>query len=322
MPWTANDIPPQDGRRVLITGGNSGLGFQAALELARRGAEIVLPARSEAKAADAIQRIRAEVPEARIVPAIIDLASLASIRSFVSFYGERFAGPSLDVLINNAGVMSLPTRDITRDGFERQFATNYLGAFALTGLLLPHLKPRLGTRVISLSSLAARFGKIAFENLQGERKYSPMLGAYTQSKLADLMFALELQRRFSEAGSPIVSVAAHPGIAITNLQSNMTGLSGRLGSLFFPLIAQPPAAGALPELYAATAPEVVPGGYYGPDGSMERKGYPASAKIPKAAKDAIVSRRLWEVSERLTGVRFDFGQSKASADSAEVAVGV
>jgi NAD(P)-dependent dehydrogenase (short-subunit alcohol dehydrogenase family) len=319
MSWTANNIPPQAGRRILITGGNSGLGFHAALELARRGAEIILPTRSEAKAADAIRRIRADVPEARIVPALLDLASLASVRSFAVFYGERFPGASLDVLINNAGIMSLPTREVTDDGFERQLATNYLGPFALTGLLLPHLKPQAGTRVVSLSSVAAQRGKIEFENLQGERKYSPLLGAYAQSKLADLIFAREMQRRLSEAGSPILSIAAHPGIAATNLFSNMTGFLKTLASLVSPLIGQSAAAGALPELFAATAPEVEPGGYYGPDGSNERKGFPTSAKIPKAAKDELVSRRLWDVTEGLTGVKFDFGPSNVSTLSEAVA---
>ncbi len=313
MTWTAKNIPPQSGRRVVITGANSGIGFEAALALARRGAEIILPARSEAKAAEAIRRIQAQTPDARLVPAVLDLASLASVRAFAEFYGERFPGPSLDLLINNAGVMALPKRELTVDGFERQFATNYLGPFALTALLFPHLKPEAGTRIVTVSSEVAHYGKIDFGNLQSERRYAPMLGAYSQSKLADLIFTLELQRRLSAAGSPILSEGAHPGFAATNLQANMTGAFKILGPLFTPLVAQDAAHGALPTLFAATSPDVRPGGYYGPDGWFERKGYPEPAKIPSAARDTAVARRLWAETERLTGVAFELIPKTAAA---------
>lgn len=312
MTWTAKDIPSQSGRRVVITGANSGIGFEAALALARRGAEIILPARTEAKAAEAIRRIQAAAPDARLIPAVLDLASLASVRAFARFYGERFPGPSLDLLINNAGVMALPKRELTVDGFERQFATNYLGPFALTALLFPHLKPEAGTQIVTVSSEVAHYGKIDFGNLQSERRYAPMLGAYSQTKLADLIFALELQRRLSAAGSPILSAGAHPGFAATNLQANLTGAFKILGPLFTPLVAQDAAHGALPTLFAATSPDVRPGGYYGPDGWFERKGYPAPAKIPAAARNAAVAGRLWAETERLTGVAFDLVPKKAA----------
>jgi NAD(P)-dependent dehydrogenase (short-subunit alcohol dehydrogenase family) len=304
MNWTAQNIPPQTGRRAVITGANSGIGFHIALELARSGAEIILPARTEAKAAGALQRIRAAVPGARLVPAILDLASLASIHDFVRFYAGHRPGASLDLLINNAGVMGLPKRELTVDGFERQFATNYLGPFALTALLFPHLRLQPGTRIVTLASEAVHRGKIEFDNLQSERKYAPLFGTYAQSKLADLIFMIELQRCLNKAGAPIVSAGAHPGIAVTNLQGNLTGFFKWLGPIVTPLIGQDAAHGALPALFAATAPGVEPGGYYGPNGVGERKGYPAPAKIPAAATDAAVAQRLWAVAEELTGVRF------------------
>ncbi|WFU28106.1 oxidoreductase [Bradyrhizobium sp. CB1717] len=304
MTWTAQDIPLQTGRRVLITGANSGVGFHAALELARRGAEIILPARSEDKAMDAVRRIQLEVSEARLVPAVLDLASQASVRAFARFVDQRFPGPSIDMLINNAGVMAVPKRELTPDGFERQFATNFLGPFALTALIFPHLKSQPGTRIVTLASEVVHRGRIEFDNLQSERNYVPLYGTYSQSKLADLIFALELQRRLEAAGSPIASLGAHPGIAITNLQSNMTGFYKLIGPLFTPLVGQSAAQGALPELFAATSPVAKPGGYYGPDGAKERKGYPAPARVPDAAKDASVARRLWMAAEQLTGVTF------------------
>ncbi len=303
--WTAAKIPSQEGRRALVTGANSGIGFHAALELARRGAEIILPARTEAKAADAAKRIHAEVPGAKVTPAVLDLASLASVRAFAAFFSERFPGASLDLLINNAGVMALPTRELTVDGFERQFATNYLGPFALTALLFPHLKPRPGTRVVTVASSAANLGKIDFDNLQSERVYKPMWGAYSQSKLADLIFALELQRRLGAAASPILSTAAHPGSAITNLQANQTGfVIDVMSAILKPILSHDAAHGALPTLFAATAPEATPGGYYGPNGFQELKGLPGPAKIPAAAKDAALAKRLWSETERLTDVDF------------------
>jgi len=308
--WTAQDIPSQQGRRVLITGANSGIGFEAALELARQGAEVILPARSESKANDAIARIHREVPNAKLTPAILDLASLASIRQFAAFIDAKFPGQSLDLLINNAGVMAVPTRELTVDGYERQFATNYLGPFALTALLFPHLKPKPGTRIVTVASGVSNQGKIEFDNLQSERVYKPMFGAYSQSKLADLIFQLELQRRLTAAGSPIVSTGGHPGYAITNLQT--TGPQGqmpfimRLGTMILkPLASQDAAHGALPTLFAATSPTATPGGYYGPSGFQELKGYPVPAKIAPSAKDLALAKRLWSETERLTATPFN-----------------
>jgi NAD(P)-dependent dehydrogenase (short-subunit alcohol dehydrogenase family) len=308
-PWTANDIPSQQGRLVLITGANSGIGWEAALELARYGAEIILPARTQAKADDAITRIRREVPTAVLHPEILDLADLNSVRSFAARIVERFPGHSLDLLINNAGVMAIPTRELTVDGYECQFATNYLGPFALTTLLFNSIKPQPGSRIVTVTSSASKFGKIDFANLQSERRYSPMWQAYAQSKLADSVFALELQRRLSAIHSSILSTAAHPGYAITNLQVSGPGegnFTMRMLELFLkPILSQDAAHGALPTLFAAVSPDVKPGGYYGPSGFQELKGYPVPAKIAPAAKDVATAKRLWTESEQLTGVRFE-----------------
>jgi NAD(P)-dependent dehydrogenase (short-subunit alcohol dehydrogenase family) len=307
--FTPNNIPSQQGRRILITGANSGIGYEAALELARHEAEVFLPARSLVKAKDAIARIRREVPGAILTPAVLDLASLASVRAFAAFVGATFPGQSLDLLINNAGVMAVPTREVTVDGYERQFATNYLGPFLLTALIYPHLKPRPGTRIVTVSSGVTNQGKIDFENLQSERLYKPMFGAYSQSKLADLILQLELQRRLSAAGSPILSTGAHPGYALTNLQTSgpagVVPLSFRLVEIILkPLASQDAAHGALPTLFAATSPAVTPGGYYGPNGLQELKGHPVPARIAPAAKDLGLAKRLWAETERLTGMTF------------------
>jgi NAD(P)-dependent dehydrogenase (short-subunit alcohol dehydrogenase family) len=305
--WSVANIASQQGRRVVITGGNSGIGFHTALELARHGAEVILPARTQAKAQDAVVRIRAEVPNAKLLAEIIDLADQSSVRAFAMRYIERFPGQSLDLLINNAGVMAIPTREISVDGFERQFATNYLGPFALTALLLPSIKPQPGSRIVTVSSTAGNYGKIDFDNLQSERRYSPMWQAYAQSKLADLIFALQLQRNLTAAHSPILSTAAHPGYAVTNLQTSGPGD----GNLFLKIIlkllssfSQDAQHGALPTLFAAVSPTAQAGGYYGPNGLFELKGNPSAAKIPAAAKDQAVAVRLWEEAERLTGASF------------------
>jgi len=303
--WTSANITSQAGRRVLITGANSGIGFEAALELARKGAELILPARTQAKAEDAGSRILQQVPQARFHPEILDLAEQASIHAFVNHVIERFPGQSLDLLINNAGVMALPKREITADGFERQFATNYLGPFALTGLLLPSIKAKIGSRVVTLSSGASHQGKIEFDNLQSERVYKPMFQAYAQSKLADLIFSQELQRRLTAVGSPIISMAAHPGYAVTNLQADHVGAGlTLLMAVMKPFLSQDAAHGALPTLFAAVAAETVPGGYYGPDGVGELKGHPTAVRLAKGAMDQAVAKRLWIESERLTNVKF------------------
>jgi NAD(P)-dependent dehydrogenase (short-subunit alcohol dehydrogenase family) len=304
--WTTQNIPSQQERRVVITGANSGIGFQTALELARAGAEVIVPARTKEKADGAIARIRAEVPNARLVSEILNLAEQRSVRAFAARYIERFPGQSLDLLINNAGVMALPTREITVDGWERRFATNYLGPFALTALLFPSIKPQVGSRVVTVSSSSSKFGKIEFDNLQSERVYKPMFQAYAQAKLADSIFALELHQRLAAIGSPIISTAPHPGYAVTNLQATIkSGFNGLMLKMLTPFMSQDAAHGALPTLYAAVAPEAVSGGYYGPDRMFEMKGHPVAAPIAKAAQELVVARRLWAESERLTEVRFE-----------------
>jgi NAD(P)-dependent dehydrogenase (short-subunit alcohol dehydrogenase family) len=246
-----------------------------------------------------------QVPHARLYPEILDLAEQASIHVFAKRVMERFPGQSLDLLINNAGVMALPKREITADGFERQFATNYLGPFALTGLLLPSINAKPGSRVVTVSSGASHQGKIEFDNLQSERVYKPMFQAYAQSKLADLIFAQELQRRLTAVGSPIISTAAHPGYAVTNLQADHVGAGLTfLMAVMKPFLSQDAAHGALPTLFAAVAAEAVPGGYYGPDGIAELKGYPTAVRLAKGAMDPAVGKRLWNESERLTKVKF------------------
>jgi NAD(P)-dependent dehydrogenase (short-subunit alcohol dehydrogenase family) len=307
--FSARDIPPQGGRRVLITGANSGIGYEAALELARNGAEIILPCRSVKKADDAITRIRRSVPGAKLTPGLLDLASLASVRAFAASIAGNFPGQSLDLLINNAGVMAVPRRELTVDGYERQFATNYLGPFLLTALIYPHMKKQAGTRIVTVASGIANQGKIEFDNLQSERNYKPMFGAYSQSKLADLIFQLELQRRLTASGSPILSVGAHPGYAITALQTSgpagVVPIGLRIVEMFLkPLVSQDAAHGALPTLLAATSPAAIPGGYYGPSGFQELKGHPVPAKIAPAAKDLNLAKRLWTETERLTGATF------------------
>ncbi len=307
--WTTQAIPTQAGRRVLITGANSGIGFEAALELARRGAEIILPARTEAKAEAAMARIRTQVPDAELVPEILDLADLRSVHDFATRVVQRYPGQCLDLLINNAGVMAVPNRELTIDGYERQFATNYLGPFALTALLFWSIKPQPGSRIVTVASGVSNHASIEFDNLQSERRYSPMWQAYAQSKLADLIFQQELQRRLTAIGSPVISTGAHPGYAVTNLQvtgpGDKTPFLMRMGMMILkPLASQDAAHGALPTLFAATSPEAQPGGYYGPSGFQELKGPPVPAKIAPAAKDVALAKRLWAETERLTGVTF------------------
>jgi NAD(P)-dependent dehydrogenase (short-subunit alcohol dehydrogenase family) len=308
--FTTNNIPDQHGRRVLITGANSGIGYETALELARHGAEIIIPARSIEKANQAIARIKSEVSDAKLIAALLDLSSMASVRSFANHVMENFPGQSLDLLINNAGVMAIPQRELTEDSYERQFATNYLGPFLLTALLFPLMKKQNGTRIVTVASGVTNMGRIEFDNLQSERDYKPMFGAYSQSKLADLVFQMELHRRLTRSGSSITSTGAHPGYAITNLQTSgpagAVPLSFRLIEMILkPIASQDAAHGALPTLFAAVSPQAVAGGYYGPDGPGELKGYPAAAKVNPVANDVEFSKRLWSETERLVGTKFE-----------------
>lgn len=307
--WTSKDIPSQRGRTIVVTG-TGGLGFEDALALARAGGDVILAGRNPDKGAQAIDRIKQEVPGAKVSFEAVDLGNLASIAAF----GQRLVASraSIDVLINNAGVMTPPRRETTADGFELQFGTNYLGHFALTAHLLPLLRRAQAARVITLSSIAARSGTIGFDDLQAERGYKPG-PVYSQSKLACLMFAFELQRRSDAADWGIASIAAHPGISRTDLLHNAPGrrsFQGILRSVLWFLF-QPAAQGALPTLFAATSPDARKGGYYGPDRFSETRGFPAEAKAPEASLDIRVARRLWDVSETLAGVRF--GDTRASA---------
>jgi len=298
--WTTAQIPALNGKTALITGANSGIGYRAAEELARHGAHVLLGCRNAAKGADALARLRAEVPGASAEEALLDVSSIADVKRFAV---EFLAGHrTLDLLINNAGVMALPTRELTPEGFERQFATNHLGHFALTGLLMPVLLAAPAPRVVTVASLAHRAGKIHFDDLQMAKKYKPW-DAYGQSKLANILFARELARR--AAGTPLLSLPVHPGVSVTSIIDNGPGgkdLKMRLYKVIAPVLMQSDAAGALPTLYAATSPDAHSGEYIGPDGFMEIKGSPVVVKPRKNGLDEAAGKRLWEVSEQLTGV--------------------
>ena len=307
--WTAFDIPSQRDRTAVVTG-TGGLGLQDALALARAGANVILAGRSPAKGTEAVDQIRQSVPGANVTFETLDLASLDSIKAF----GERLRSScdSLALLINNAAVMTPPKRLETADGFELQLGTNYLGHFALTAQLLPLLRKGNKPRVISVSSVAARRGTINFDDLQARRGYTPM-SAYRQSKLACLMFALELQRRSDAAGWGIQSMAAHHGISRTDLLPNGAGAWSAPGMArrYMWFLFQPAAQGALPTLFAATSLEAQGGAYYGPDKLGETRGYPAIANIPRQALDTSVAARLWIESEQLTGASFALPQVQA-----------
>ncbi|MFD1701656.1 oxidoreductase [Methylopila henanensis] len=301
--WSLADMPSQKGRSAVVTGAG-GLGYETALALARAGGAVVVAGRDVRKGEAAVARIRREAPSSDVRFELLDLADLRSVFAF----GERMRArtDSLDLLVNNAGVMTPPRRMETVDRLELQLGTNYLGHFALTGRLAPLLQKGRKPRVVTLSSVAARNGAIDFGDLNAEKGYQPMT-AYSQSKLACLMFAFELQRRSEAAGMGIASIAAHPGISRTDLLHNAPGrlsVAGVLRSALWFLF-QPPAQGALPTLFAATAPEAKPGGYYGPDRLGETRGHPAPARIPPQALDLDAATRLWRYSKALTGV--DFG---------------
>ncbi len=307
--WTAERIPDQVGRTAVVTGANSGLGLVTAKVLARAGARVVLACRNTAKGEAARREIEAAAPGAQLELEELDLSSLDSVRAFA----ERFRGghDGLDLLINNAGVMATPRRR-TADGFELQFGTNHLGHFALTGLLIGSMEGTEDARVVTLSSTAHKTGRIAFDNLGGEHRYFRWR-AYGQSKLANLLFALELERRLRAADSTVKSLAAHPGYAATNLQSaGPPRLDRVVMSVSNRVIAQTDEMGALPTLYAATEPGLAGGTYVGPDGFAEQRGHPQPVTPNKAARDKQVARRLWEVSEEMTGVRFELGAGAAA----------
>jgi len=293
--WSQNDIPSQNGRVALITGANSGIGLETARELARKGAEVILACRSPERAASAIETIKTELPDAVLHFVRLDLGDLEQVQAFATEIHERF--DHLDLLINNAGVM-IPPQGKTTQGHELQFGINHLGHFALTGHLLDLLVATPGARVVNVSSLAHRQGKMNFDDLDFSAGYKPM-AAYAQSKLANLLFTFELQRRLEQRGADVVVAAAHPGWTRTNLQQH-----SKLATTLNPLFAMQPIGGALPTLRAATAPDVQPGDYFGPKGFYEMRGAPRKAKVIKRARSEADAAKLWDVSEARTGVRY------------------
>ena len=309
--WTAEQIPDQAGTVAVVTGANSGLGYNTSLELARKGAHVVLGCRDEGRANAAVARIHVEVPDADVEMRLLDLSDLDSVQLFAEGVANDL--PGVDLLVNNAGVMAIPERQTTAQGFEMQLGTNHLGHVALTARLAPALRP--DARVVGITSTAHRFGTIDFDDLQKESSYSRW-NAYGQSKLANLLYGWELDRRAKEAGWKVSGLTAHPGYSATNLQTSTSGPSAggkrRLQTFAMKVankvIAQSDARGALPQLYAATAPGAEGGGFYAPDRLNEQRGHPTDAKPAKgavAARTDGTAARLWEVSEELVGVTFD-----------------
>jgi len=296
-PWTAADVPDQAGRTAVVTGANSGIGFETARVLAAHGATVILACRDPAKGEAAAARISGPGP---VSVQRLDLGSLASVRAAAA--GIRARHQRLDLLINNAGVM-MPPESRTADGFELQFGTNHLGHFALTGLLLDLLLPSGGSRVVTVSSNMHRAGRMNFAGLQSAQRYR-RVAAYGQSKLANLLFTYELQRRLAAAGLRTSALAAHPGTAITALTRYFPAVVDRAYHAIGSPVAQPAAMGALPTLRAATDPAARGGEYYGPGGWLEMKGYPRRVSSSTRSHDEPAQRRLWQESERLTGVRY------------------
>jgi NAD(P)-dependent dehydrogenase (short-subunit alcohol dehydrogenase family) len=307
--WTADDIPSQAGRTFIVTGANSGLGYVTTRELARHGAHVIMTARDQTKGERAIEQLRAGQPDASLELRRLDLSDLESVEAFAE--GIIADRAPVDVLINNAGIM-MPPRSLTKQGFELQFGTNHLGHFALTGLLLDRLRARRDSRVVTVSSTAHKSGFIHFDDLTGARKYARW-AFYAQSKFANTVFGLELDRRLRAGGMPVKSILAHPGYSATNLQtSGPTGLLNlmmRIGNRF---IAQDVEIGVLSQLYAATDPNAEGGQFIGPDGRGEASGYPTIVQPIDAARVLETAQRLWQISEELTGVRFELAGAWAS----------
>ncbi|MER5318893.1 oxidoreductase [Streptosporangium roseum] len=301
--WTAEQIPDQAERVFVVTGANSGLGLATTRALVRRGGHVILAVRDKGKGRRAVAEITAEQPGAGLEARHLDLADLDSVRAFAQQVHTDH--PRLDVLVNNAGVMA-PPRSLSAQGHELQFACNHLGHFALTGLLLDLLTAGRDPRVVTVTSTNHRQGRLFFDDLAGERKYSPM-AFYNQSKFANAVFGRELHRRLTAAGAPVRSLLAHPGYTATNLQTSApVGMVKVLFGRILTPLAQPPDQGALPQLYAATDPDAEGGQFIGPDGLAELRGGPTRVRLSPAAADAETGRRLWELSEQLTGVRFVF----------------
>lgn len=299
--WTEHDVPDQTGRVAIVTGANTGLGFDTARVLAEHGAKVVLAVRDPEKGKSAVARILEETPTADVAVQVLDLGSLQSVRTAVD--ALRASYPRIDLLINNAGVM-IPPKGVTPDGFELQFGTNYLGHFALTGMLLDNLLSVGGSRIVVVSSNFHKLGgAIHFDDLQWERHYNRS-AAYAQSKLANLMFTYELQRRLAASGAPTIAVAAHPGFTDSELTRHVWKPARPLMAVVGPLIGQDPKMGALPQLLAATDPQVQGGQYWGPRGFWELRGYPKLVTSNAKSHDVDVQKRLWKVAENLTGVRY------------------
>jgi len=294
--WTADRIGDQTGRVAVVTGANTGIGLETARELAKKGATVVIASRSEAKAGSAAEDIKRDSPAGNVAVMILDLAGLGSVETFADDFHGRF--DRLDLLINNAGVM-MPPESKTADGFELQFGTNHLGHFALTARLLDLLLATKNSRIVNVSSSAHRYGEIVIDDLNWDKRPYKEMAAYGQSKLANLLFTLELQKRLGKTGSGTLAVSCHPGWTSTDLQRH----SGLLGFLN-PLFGMKPWRGALPTLYAAVSGDVIPGGFYGPDGFMQMRGYPERVEPKETAGDTAMAGKLWCESERLTGVEF------------------
>ncbi|MFI6928432.1 oxidoreductase [Nonomuraea spiralis] len=300
-PWTTGHIPDQTKRVFVVTGATSGLGLATTRALALKNAHVILAVRDDFKARRTVERITAEQPSAHLEVRRLDLADLDSVRAFAD--GLRSDHTRLDVLLNNAGVMA-PPRTLSTQGHELQFAVNHLAHFALTGLLLDLLAEGDNPRVVTVSSANHRQGRLFYDDLSGERTYAPM-AYYNQSKFANAVFGRELHRRLAAAGSPVRSMLAHPGYTATNLQTSApVGMVKLLYGRILAPLAQSPDQGALPQLYAATAPDADSGQFFGPDGMAELRGAPKRVQLSPAAADAETGRRLWELSERLTAVRF------------------
>jgi NAD(P)-dependent dehydrogenase (short-subunit alcohol dehydrogenase family) len=303
--WTVADIPSLEGKSALVTGANSGIGFHAARHLAIAGCAVVMGCRDVAKGEAARQRIKQESAAADVEVVALDLASLQSIRVFAESYLK--SGRPLDLLINNAGVMAIPTRETTVDGFEKQFGTNHLGHFALTGLLLPSILAAPAARVVTVASIAHKGASMQFEDLQYTKGYKPW-PPYGQSKLANLLFAFELDRRLVAAGTNAISIAVHPGLSKTSIFSSThgkgRGLKSTIAPTFMSVFAQSDDQGSYPTLYGATFPQAFGGHYYGPGGLLEWRGAPVEVTAKPQARDEVAAARLWEISENLTGVHY------------------
>ena len=314
--WTTADMPDLTGKKVIVTGANSGVGYEAARAFAIKGAHVVFASRSQERAEAAVAKLRQQSPDVTVEIILLDLADLAAVHEFARSYNAHH--DRLDILVNNAGIMAIPYRQ-TADGFEMQFGTNHLGHFALTGLLLEPILATEGARVVTVSSMLHRAGKINLDDLQGQQGYNKR-AAYSQSKLANLLFAYELQRKLARAQQSAISVGAHPGYSATNLQHvgpNMedSAVQRAMMSMSNTLFAQSSEMGALPTLYAATAPDVNGCDYIGPGGFMNMRGYPVKEVSSAASYDEAAARRLWDLSETLTGVRYEaLEQQLALAD--------